>query len=112
MSRGGELKLAVVGDYESALPFQSVGVEPHYIEAGQDENLTGLLSNLSRSGYAVIFLVENLYGAYQSLVAELNEQYAVAIIPIPGLKGSQGIGVESIKNSVERAVGMDIFSVQ
>ncbi len=112
MSREGDLKLAVVGDYESALPFQSVGVEPHFIEAESMVDLPSLLVGLSHSGYAVVFLVEDLYRTHQSLVEELNEQNAVAIIPIPGLRGSKGIGVESIKNNVERAVGMDIFSVQ
>ncbi|HBG14640.1 MAG TPA: V-type ATP synthase subunit F, partial [Synergistaceae bacterium] len=38
--------------------------------------------------------------------------YSMSIIPIPGIKGSNGIGIKSIRDSVERAVGMDIFAVK
>lgn len=112
MFKESDLKLAVVGDYESALPFQSVGVEPHYVDGEKRSEFPSLIAGLARSGYAVIFLLEDLYFQHKALIDELNEQNSVAIIPIPGLKGSQGVGINSIKDSVERAVGMDIFSVQ
>ena len=32
-----------------------------------------------------------------------------AIIPIPGMDGSYGIGIQGVKKSVERAVGADIL---
>ena len=32
-----------------------------------------------------------------------------AIIPIPGREGSLGLGIASVKKSVERAVGADIL---
>ena len=43
---------------------------------------------------------------------ELNDEYDTSFIPIPGLKGSMGVGLESIRSGVERAVGMDIFAVK
>ena len=87
-------------------------MEPHYLDGEKRQELPSLLTGLARSGYAVIFLLEDLYLKHKSLVDELNEQNSVAIIPIPGLQGSQGVGIKSITDSVERAVGMDIFSVQ
>jgi V/A-type H+-transporting ATPase subunit F len=109
------LKMAAVGDYESILPFQAVGIDPFV--AGQngesdDQDLQPLLRRLLREQYAVVFLVDSLFEEHQEFVRELNEDYQISIIPVPGVHGSTGIGVEAIRESVERAVGMDIFSVE
>jgi V/A-type H+-transporting ATPase subunit F len=112
-SNPGNLKMAAVGDYESILPFQAVGIDPYV--AGQDdatEDLETLLRQLLREQYAVVFLVDNLFTANQEFIRELNEGYPISILPVPGVHGSTGIGVEAIRESVERAVGMDIFSVE
>ena len=67
---------------------------------------------LAREQYVVVFLVDDLYRDNLELVEEVNESYSMSIIPIPGIKGSTGIGIKSIRDSVERAVGMDIFAVK
>ena len=46
------------------------------------------------------------------MIDELNDGFPVSIIPIPSQTGARGVGVENIRSSVERAVGMDIFSVE
>ncbi|MCF0247416.1 MAG: V-type ATP synthase subunit F, partial [Synergistes sp.] len=38
-----------------------------------------------------------------------NEFTDLSVIPVPNQKGSMGTGLDSIRRSVERAVGMDIF---
>ncbi len=108
MSDGKKLLMAAVGDFESVLPFQAVGVTPFTPENGLRE----LLVRLAREQYAVVFLVDSLYRDNQEMVEELNENYTMSIIPVPGIKGSTGIGTRTIRDSVERAVGMDIFSVK
>lgn len=99
--------MAVVGDYESALPFQAAGIETFM----PVDDLRELLMDLVRKGYAVVFIVDNLYEKHGKTIEEINELHKGSIIPIPGLKGSTGIGVNLIRSSVERAVGMDIFEV-
>ena len=42
-------------------------------------------------------------------VDEYADLRTPAIIPIPGKEGSLGIGMTSVKKSVERAVGSDIL---
>lgn len=109
MSDGSrKLLMAAVGDFESVLPFQAVGVTPF----SPDNELRDLLLRLAKEQYAVVFLVDDLYRDNLELVEEVNESYSMSIIPIPGIKGSTGIGIQSIRDSVERAVGMDIFAVK
>ena len=104
--------MAALGDYESVLPFQAVGIEPHVLEEGAESDARAALNELVQRKYAVVFIVEDWYERLRPLIEEINEKEETSIVPIPGLRGSKGLGFKSIKSSVERAVGMDIFSVK
>jgi len=104
--------MAAIGEYETVLPFQAVGVKPLIIKDENKDQFPEMLLKLAKQNYAVVFIEEQLYIDFAEKVNEINEEYTVSILPIPGLRGSMGTGVESIRNSVERAVGMDIFSVE
>jgi len=103
--------MAAVGEYEIVLPFQAAGVKPFIVDNDDAADLPELLTKLAQESYAVIFIQEKLFVRFSSEVDEINENFPVSILPIPGLAGSMGTGLQSIKASVERAVGMDIFSV-
>lgn len=104
--------MAALGDYESVLPFQAVGIEPHVLDGESEAKARTALSQLVQRRYAVVFIVEDWYERLRDLVEEINIKEETSIVPIPGLRGSKGLGFKSIKSSVERAVGMDIFSVK
>jgi len=104
--------MAALGDYESVLPFQAVGIEPKILEEGSEREAKEVLAQLVQRKYAVVFIVEDWYERLGESIEEINEKEETSIVPIPGLKGSKGLGFKSIKSSVERAVGMDIFSVR
>lgn len=103
-----KLLMAAVGDFESVLPFQAVGVTPFTPEG----DIRELLLRLSREKYAVVFLVDDIYEKNIEAIEEINETLKISIIPIPGIRGTTGIGIKTIRDSVERAVGMDIFAVK
>ena len=96
----GRKKMAAVGSYDTVLPFQAVGVRPFPAETDEE----------AREDYGVIFVEERQFVAQASLIDKLVQEYASSIIPIPGIRGSIGVGLSSVRSSVERAVGMDIFS--
>ena len=104
--------MAAVGEYETVLPFQAVGVRPFIIKDNTPSAVEETLLGLARDKYAVVFVQQSCYVASSQFIADLNSEYETSFIPIPGLKGSLGIGIESIRSSVERAVGMDIFAVK
>ena len=54
-------------------------------------------------------MTEQIYQYILDEVEEYTDQRLPAIIPIPGKEGSLGIGMTSVKKSVERAVGADIL---
>jgi V/A-type H+-transporting ATPase subunit F len=104
--------MAAVGEYETVLPFQAVGVKPCIVKSDESSDVDVMLLELAKSGYAVVFVQEAFFVEHVDRIEELNDEYETSFIPIPGLKGSMGVGLESIRSSVERAVGMDIFAVK
>lgn len=109
MSNNAKAKsMAAVGSYDTVLPFQAVGVRPFAVS--QAEEVVPLLERLSREGYGVVFVEERYYVDQAALVERLNREYKTSIIPIPGIRGSIGVGLKAVRLSVERAVGMDIFA--
>jgi V/A-type H+-transporting ATPase subunit F len=42
-------------------------------------------------------------------IAKYEDMRIPAVVPIPGIDGSYGIGMANLKKAVERAVGADIL---
>jgi V/A-type H+-transporting ATPase subunit F len=108
---GKETPMAAMGDYDSVLPFQAIGVEAIVINDENKSSAASLVMRLVREGYAVLFMEESLFLDLAEDVDKINETERLSIIPIPSGSGSLGVGVASIRKSTERAVGMDIFNV-
>lgn len=101
-------KIAVLGDRESVMGFKALGLDVHSAESAADARK--ILHRLSRDGEtAIIYLTEQYAVEMGDEIAKYKEQVMPAIILIPGKSGSLGIGMQNIKDSVERAVGADIL---
>ncbi len=108
-NQGTGYSMAAVGEYETVLPFQAVGIRPCIVKDSDLSVVEEVLRKLALERYVVVFIQENLYFGIAEGIDELNREYSTSFIPVPGLRGSTGMGLESIRSSVERAVGMDIF---
>lgn len=104
--------MAAVGGYESTLPFKAIGLDVVVVTDENRASTGRILSEFAAAGYAALFLEEALYADFQEFVDEVCESTDISIIPIPNQSGSMGVGLASIRRSVERAVGMDIFGVK
>ena len=100
-------KIGVIGDRESVLGFQAVGLD--VFPAGDAEEAKKTLKRLAKEDFAIIYITEQFYQYMMKEVEEYTDSRLPAVIPIPGKDGSQGIGMTSVKKSVERAVGADIL---
>ncbi|MDI9514548.1 MAG: V-type ATP synthase subunit F [Clostridiaceae bacterium] len=100
-------KVGVIGERDSVLGFKAVGFDVYPVISR--EEASERLTHLADSGYAVIYITEQ----FASMITEDIERYRFsrfpAIVPIPGNQGSLGIGMSSVKKSVEKAVGADIL---
>ncbi len=101
-------KIAVIGDKDSILGFKAIGFDIYPTENREDA--VGLLARLAEEGYALIYITEDVASVIMDEIANYRNSYYPAIILIPGTKGSLGIGLRSVKESVEKAVGADILS--
>lgn len=100
-------KIGVIGDKQSVLGFKAVGL--NVFDCSTKEEAKNKLKAIADENYAIIYITENLYDEIRDTVYEYDEMRLPAIIPIPGMKGTKGIGLENIKKAVERAVGADIL---
>ena len=99
----------MVGEKESIMGFSAVGIDTFF---ATDETASRVIHRLAREKYAVIFVTESIYaGALEAVDRYKTETYP-AIISIPGVNGTNGMGMRRIKANVEKAVGVDIFSKQ
>lgn len=100
-------KIAVLGDYDSIYGFATLGLDTFPVTA--QENAKDILHQLAGSGYGIIYVTEAVSADLQHEISRYQEQLAPIIIPIPGVSGNTGEGVNKVKRSVERAVGSDII---
>lgn len=100
-------KIGVIGDKQSVQGFKAVGLDVYDCTSGEDARHK--LQQIANEDYAIIYITENFYAEITDTVYEYNEKRLPAIIPIPGMNGSMGIGFDNIKKAVEKAVGADIL---
>ena len=100
-------KIGVIGDRESVLGFKAVGLDVFPTDDPEEAKKT--LKRIAKEDFAIIYITEQIYQYMMDLVDEYTDSRLPAIIPIPGKDGTLGIGMTSVKKSVERAVGADIL---
>ena len=100
-------KIGVIGDRESILGFKAVGLDVFPVD--DPDEARKILKRIAKEDFAIIYITEQLYQYMMDEVDEYTDSRLPAIIPIPGKDGTLGIGMTSVKKSVERAVGADIL---
>lgn len=100
-------KIAVMGDRDSIYGFAAIGLEPFPFT--DTEKAAAKLKELVEGDYAVIYITEGLAAGLEKEIIHYSERQLPAIILIPGVSGNTGKGIQSVKRSVERAVGSDII---
>jgi V/A-type H+-transporting ATPase subunit F len=101
-------KIAVMGDRDSILGFKAIGFDVYPTDSKEES--ANLLSQLVDEGYALIYITEQAASEINEEISRYRSSYFPAIILIPGSKGTLGIGMRAVKESVEKAVGADILS--
>jgi len=100
-------KVGVIGEKDSVLGFKALGFSVFPVE--NSEQAAGILSDLAKEQYAVIYITEQTAAGIENEIAQYRDKRFPAVIPIPGIQGSLGIGMQGVKKCVEKAVGADIL---
>ena len=100
------MTIGVLGDKESLLSFRSAGFEGLRCDTRKEA-----LDALSRAANScgVIYVTEEVYKLIPDEIRGYDEKPVPAIIPIPGTRGSSGLSLELLYESVEKAVGSNIL---
>lgn len=102
-------KLAAIGDWSTIFPLKTIGIEVHSID--DEADAPKLLRKLAHSKqFGIIFVVENLYEQVYDVMREFAAQNLPAIILIPKISGSEGLGVSIIRETMKKAAGRDIMA--
>lgn len=100
-------KIGVIGDRDSVLGFKAVGLD--VFPCGQSDEAKKILEELAKDAYAIIYITEGLAAGMEKEIDQYKDSRLPAIIPIPNKDGASGTGMDSVRKSVERAVGADIL---
>jgi V/A-type H+-transporting ATPase subunit F len=100
-------KIGVIGDKDSILGFKALGLTVCPVTGPSEAEK--VLRDMADEQYAVIYITEHAAKDIVAVIDEYSGRRFPAIIPIPGNRGSLGIGISGVKKSVERAVGADIL---
>ena len=101
------ITMGAVGERDAVLCFKALGMQ--VIPATTAEETTRALFTLSRQGVRVIFITESAAKQAPEALERYKNDPQVAIIPIPGSRGSQGYAMAHVKGNVEKAIGADIL---
>lgn len=101
-------KIAAMGDKDSIYGFASLGISifPRHRPAEGAHTLRKLADN----GYGVIYITEQLAEGMLEEIERYASRPLPAIVPVPGVRGNTGLGLDSVSKFVEKAVGSDILS--
>lgn len=100
-------KIGVIGDKDSVMGFLALGLD--VFEVSDANQSAERIRQLAGDGYAAIYITEQAASEVMEVIDEYKDEQLPAIILIPGIQGSLGIGMAGVKKSVERAVGADIL---
>ena len=100
-------KIGIIGDADSVLGFKVFGMEAFACETGEEAAET--LHRIVKEDYGIIYITERFYRELGKDIAKYEELRIPAIVPVPGIDGSYGMGLSNGKRAVEKAVGADIL---
>ncbi len=99
-------KIGVVGDSDSIIGFKALGIDVYPAVGGE---VMKAINRLAADGYAIIFVTEQAAEVSAETIDKFKTSPYPAIIPIPGNRGTTGLGMRNIRANVEKAIGTDIF---
>lgn len=100
-------KVGIIGDSASVMGFLALGINIFECYTGDEVKKT--INKLVEEDYAIIYITETASLLSKEIIDKYKDSEMPAIIIIPGISGSMGIGMNEIRESSKRAIGADIL---
>jgi len=100
-------KIALLGDRDSLLGFQLLGIS--IFEIFNKEEAIKTLNNLIKESFAVIFITEEVANQILEVIEELQKKPLISITISPSKIESKNLGINLLRKNVEKAIGTDII---
>ena len=100
-------KIGIIGDKDSIMGFLALGID--IFPACDAEEVKKNIHRLAEKEYAIIYITEEASLQAGDSIARYKDMELPAIIVIPGIGGSMGLGMNEVRESAKRAIGADIL---
>ncbi|WP_304508291.1 V-type ATP synthase subunit F [Anaerotignum sp.] len=100
-------KVGIIGDKDSIMGFLALGMD--IFPAYNADEVKKTIHNLAEKDYAIIYITEQASLMAKESIAKYKDFELPAIIVIPGIGGSMGLGMNEVRESAKRAIGADIL---
>ena len=100
-------KMAAVGERDAVLAFKAMGMA--VLPTEHAEEASRAVHRLAKEGVAVIFITERAAAQIPETLERYRSEPIPAIIPIPGSRGNNGLGMRQLRANAEKAIGADIL---
>ena len=102
-----KITMGAVGERDAVLCFKAIGMR--VLPTRSAEETSRALFTLVKENVRVIFITETAAQEAPEALERYKTRGDVAIIPIPGSKGSTGYAMGRVRANVEKAIGADIL---
>ena len=100
-------KVGIIGDKDSIMGFLALGID--IFPAYTPEEIKRTIHSLVEKEYAIIYTTEQASLQAGESLGKYKDFELPAIIVIPGIGGSMGLGMNEVRESAKRAIGADIL---
>ncbi len=103
-----KLRMGAVGEEDVILAFRAVGAVT--AKASTPLEVRGAIHRLHKEGIPLIFITEQAARMAPEIMERYEQSPELALIPIPGVHGTDGFGAQRVRGRVIKAIGADILS--
>ncbi|MBU4228577.1 MAG: V-type ATP synthase subunit F [Candidatus Atribacteria bacterium] len=100
-------KIALVGDKDSIIGFQLLGIS--IFPVNSKEETINILNELIKEKYAAVFITEDIASQIFDEIVELQKKYLISVTIIPNKLEKKNLGLKILKKNIEKAIGTDIL---
>ena len=100
-------KVGIIGDKDTVMGFLALGID--IFPAYSAEEIKKTIHKLAEKEYAIIYITEEASLKAKERLEKYKDMEFPAIIVIPGIGGSMGLGMNEVRESAKRAIGADIL---